>query len=151
MYHTDTSTSTVRTRCDCVLCTWSIQGGDTREHGAAADDRLTCDRQASANGESVPISVDFVPLTSPEAAETLYRVDEAAYTAACGRTHMLHTKKRKRQLGASVTSDHLAMAQHGGGMKLQVGGGGFETASSSIWYVHSLSWSIATWCWTWYH
>ena len=97
----------------------SIQG-DNGERCAAADGLLHCDRQSPANSESVPICVDFVPLASPEVAETLYRVDEAAYTAACGRTHVLHINKRKRRLDASMRPDCLAMAQHGSGMKLQV-------------------------------
>lgn len=100
----------------------STQGDHNREHGPAADGRLTCDRKASANGEPVAICVEFVPLTSPEVAETLYRMDEAAYTAACGRKHMLHTNKRKRQLDTTMNADCLAMVQHGSGMKLQVGG-----------------------------
>lgn len=100
----------------------SIQGDHSREHGVDADRRLTCDRQASANGDSMAINVEFVPLTSPEVAETLYRVDEAAYAAACGRTHMFHAKKRKRQLDTTMNADCLAMAQHGSSMKLQVGG-----------------------------
>lgn len=74
------------------------------------------------------ITVDFVELTSKSSkvAQALYRTDESAYRAACGRTHALLSKKRRRPLRVSMKPDCLAIMQVGRGMKLQVGGGRWE-------------------------
>lgn len=78
----------------------------------------------SAAEEFADVTIDFVELTSksPKVAHTLYRSDEAAYRVACGRTHALLVKKRKRPLRQSLSPDCLAMMQFGRGMKVQVGG-----------------------------
>lgn len=83
---------------------------------------------AEASEEFVDITVEFVGLTSKSSkvAEALYRTDESAYRAACGRTHTLLSKKRRRPLQAWMKPDCLAMMQFGRGMKIQVGGERWE-------------------------
>ena len=68
------------------------------------------------------ISVEFVELTSrsSKVAQALYRTDESAYRAACGRTHALLSRKRRRPLRVPMKPDCVAIMQFGRGMKLQV-------------------------------
>lgn len=79
---------------------------------------------AAAKEDFVDITVNFVELTpeSSKVAQTLYRADESAYRAACGQTHALLSKKRRRLPRAPMKPDYLAMVHFGKGMKLQVGG-----------------------------
>lgn len=85
--------------------------------------------QLAGTEEYVDIIVDYVELTSratKRVAQTLYRSDEEAYRAACGQTHALLAKRRKKPVRVALGSDCLAMMQFGRGMKIQVhqGSGG---------------------------
>jgi len=86
------------------------------------DASLGGERSAAGKEEFVDITIDYLELTSksPAVAQTLYRGDEAAYRAACGRTHTLLAKKRKRPLRVAVSPECLTMMQLGRGMKAQV-------------------------------
>lgn len=77
---------------------------------------------ASATEEFTDINIEFVELApkSSKVARTLHRYDDVAYRIACGRTHALLAKKRKRPR-ASLSPDCLTMMQFGRGMKIQVG------------------------------
>eukprot|EP00903_Cladosiphon_okamuranus_P009171 g8759.t1 len=79
------------------------------------------DSTAAAKEEFVDIIVEFVELTSKssEVAQALYRIDESAYRAACGRTHTLLSKKRQRPVRVPMKPDCLAIMQFGRGMKMQ--------------------------------
>lgn len=66
------------------------------------------------------ITAEVVALTPPEATKTMYRLDETAYKAACGRKHLLRLPKpRQRPLTAILSPSCVVMLQHGRGMKNQ--------------------------------
>ncbi|CAM9614579.1 unnamed protein product, partial [Ectocarpus sp. 12 AP-2014] len=78
-------------------------------------------RPSSSKEESVEFTIDFVELASNSSmvAKTLYRTDEAAYRAACGRSHVLFAKKRKRPQRVPMDPGCMAMMDYGRGMKVQ--------------------------------
>lgn len=69
--------------------------------------------------ETVPITANFIPVQSSEAAATLHRTDEEAYRRACGRVHVLRLKRRKRPHRTPVSDGCAKMIQHGEAMKKQ--------------------------------
>lgn len=83
---------------------------------------VTPARRPPSREDSVEFTIDFVELASrsSKVAETLYRTDEAAYRAACGRSHVLFAKKRKRPQRVSMNPGCMTMMDYGRGMKVQV-------------------------------
>ncbi len=88
------------------------------------DASLGGERSAAGKEELVGITINYLELTSksPVVAQALYRADEAAYRAACGRTHTLLAKKRKRPPRGPLSPECITMIQFGRGMKAQVFG-----------------------------
>lgn len=78
------------------------------------------DQPRISNEETVHITIDFLELASksPKVAQTLYRADQAAYRAACGRPHVLRVKRRP--LRAPMKPHFADIMQLGRAMKQQV-------------------------------
>lgn len=79
------------------------------------------DGRYSADEVSVSIQVNPISLTSAEAARTLYRQDEEAYRAACGRKVELTLRALKGRRARSMPGECFNMISHGLAMRTRVG------------------------------
>lgn len=78
-------------------------------------------RAAVDQAKSLLFEVERLTLQSSDAAETLCRLDEAAYMDACDRgTHVLKVKMIKGPTATTVGPKYILLMQAGEGMKVQV-------------------------------